>query len=62
VLNIGLQFGAGYKIADKILIDIRYGVGISNLLDKPAGTTLNPKSKTNSLQISVGYPISLGEK
>lgn len=59
-MNIGMQFGAGYKIADKILIELRYGLGMSNLFDKPAGVDMDPKSKTNSLQFTIGYPISIG--
>jgi len=50
--DFGLQFGGGVLIADKIMIDIRYGLGLSTL---ESDVTI----KNNSLQFTVGVPLNL---
>jgi hypothetical protein len=57
--NVGLQLGAGYVIAEKVMIDLRYGFGLSNLFDKETG--FDNKSKLRSFQVTVGVPIKLGK-
>lgn len=50
-IDLGLQFGGGVIIADKVMIDIRYGLGLSDLID-------DQKSKNRVLQFTVGIPLS----
>jgi hypothetical protein len=52
--NFSLQVGAGYVIAEKVIIDLRYGFGLSNL-------SADGKSKIRSFQVTVGVPIKLGK-
>lgn len=53
-LDIGIQVGGGAIIADKIMIDVRYGFGFSNLVDGE-----DNKSQNRVIQFTVGIPISL---
>lgn len=50
--DFGLQFGGGVVIAEKIMIDIRYGAGLSSLFE-------DEKVKNNVLQFTVGVPLNL---
>lgn len=50
-LDVGFQLGAGVVIAEKVQIDIRYGLGLTDLSD-------DAKSKNRVLQFTVGVPIS----
>jgi len=60
-MDFGLQFGIGYKIAGKVLIDVRYGLGLSNLMDKDTANGIDDnKSQNRSFQFTLGYPISSG--
>lgn len=54
--DLGLQIGAGMKIS-VIVIDLRYGLGLSNMNDVPDGYTDDYKSKNNSWQLTVGIPL-----
>ncbi|MEO7988131.1 MAG: porin family protein [Chryseolinea sp.] len=58
--DIGVQAGVGMKIS-VIVIDLRYGIGMTNLLDKPSGSPYDYKSKNGSLQLTVGVPIPFGD-
>ena len=51
-LDIGLNFGASYLVNEQILIDARYGMGLTNISSDSDSeeTILN-----GALQISVGY-------
>ena len=51
-MDIGLNFGASYLINEQILIDARYGMGLTNIssASNEDETILN-----GALQISVGY-------
>jgi hypothetical protein len=51
-LDIGLNFGASYLVNEQILIDARYGMGLTNISSDSDSeeTMLN-----GALQISVGY-------
>lgn len=51
-LDFQLQVGGGVHLFDKIMIDLRYGVGLTDLID-------SGKSKHKVLQITVGVPIHL---
>ena len=50
--DIGLQLGGGLLIADKVMIDIRYGLGLSSLFE-------DVEVKNNVLQFMVGIPLNL---
>jgi hypothetical protein len=56
-MDFGLQIGAGMKLGP-VIIDLRYGFGLSNLEDKPSGYQGDWKLKNSSLQFTVGYPLS----
>jgi len=53
--DIGLQLGAGVIVAEKVMIDVRYGLGLTDLYD-------NNSVKNNVLQFTVGIPLSIGGK
>lgn len=56
-IDFGLQIGGGVTIAEKIIIDIRYGLGLSDLFDEADGSG---ESRNRVLQFTVGVPIRLG--
>ncbi|MBL7857497.1 MAG: PorT family protein [Cyclobacteriaceae bacterium] len=58
-LDFGAQFGAGVK-AGPIIIDLRFGMGLSNLYDKPDGLSGDWKNQNRSFQLTVAYPILIG--
>jgi len=54
-MDVGLQVGAGVTLFNKIMVDIRYGVGLTNITEKDVtGNTQN-----RVLQFTVGVPIKL---
>jgi len=53
-LDIGVQLGAGVQVS-VIVIDLRYGLGLTNMYDDVAG--YDAKSKNGSLQLTVGVPL-----
>lgn len=59
-IDVGLQVGGGYVVANKIMIDLRYGFGLTNIMDK--NDLKDNKSKLRSFQVTVGVPIRLGKK
>jgi outer membrane protein with beta-barrel domain len=62
-IDLGLQIGGGYIIADVIMIDLRYGFGLTNIWDKDASIGYNDnKSKLKSFQVTMGVPIRLRRK
>ena len=52
-VDFGLQMGAGLLIQDKVMIDFRYGLGLTSMYD-------DAKIKNNTIQIAIGIPLSLG--
>ncbi|MEN3324621.1 porin family protein [Mariniflexile soesokkakense] len=58
-LDLGLNFGLGYEFNNKMLIQSRYHLGLSDINDSE--TSMNEDStnrgsiKNNSFQVSVGY-------
>ncbi|MFZ6010203.1 MAG: porin family protein [Bacteroidota bacterium] len=61
--DFGLQVGGGAVIANSVLIDLRYGLGLSPLLEKNDGTTSEfAKNKNSVFQFTVGVPIVLKKK
>lgn len=54
-LDVGLQLGFGVLIAEKISIDARYGLGLTNLMDKVGDEAI--KSQNRVLQFTVGFPL-----
>ena len=61
VIDFGLQMGGGVK-AGPLVIDIRYGLGLSNLDDEPDGFSGDWKIKNRSFQFAIGFPIPMGGK
>jgi len=69
-IDLGLQFGGGvaFKVGPgSILLDARYGFGLSNLNKTPdpipAGTSSSDyKSQSRTIALSLGYSIPLGGK
>lgn len=63
-IDLGLQFGAGIGYAlgpGQIVLDLRYGLGLSNLFETPDGLDRSDfKSTNNVFAISLGYAITLG--
>ena len=57
--DFGLQFGAGVNIKN-FIIDIRYGLGLSNIANVPSGATGSVKNR--AIGITVGYAFPLGGK
>jgi hypothetical protein len=53
--DIGLQIGGGYVLANLIMIDLRYGFGMTNIYGNDS------KSKLRSFQATLGVPIRLGK-
>jgi hypothetical protein len=50
--EFGAQVGGGVTLFDKVMIDVRYGLGLTDLYD-------DAKSKNRVLQFTVGAPIRL---
>jgi hypothetical protein len=63
-IDFGLQFGGGigFKAGPgDILLDLRYGMGLSNLLNQPvAGTDTEAQNRVYAL--TLGYAIPLGSR
>jgi hypothetical protein len=55
--DLGLNAGAGVRIADMFFVDVRYNLGLSNL----SGDNDEP-IKNRGFQLSVGVPFSLKKK
>jgi len=53
-LDINIQVGVGIKIS-VIVIDLRYGLGMTNLYDAVDG--YDNKSKNGSFQLTIGVPL-----
>lgn len=51
-IDVGLQVGAGVTLQNKIAIDVRYGLSLSNLSD-------DTDSANRVFQFTVGVPISM---
>lgn len=49
-LDVGMQLGGGVLLFDKVIIDVRYGLGFTDLFE-------SFKSKNRVLQFSVGMPL-----
>ena len=56
-VDFGLQIGGGVLIKEKILVDLRYGIGLTNLGGGLSDE--NDKVQNRVLQITVGIPINL---
>jgi hypothetical protein len=54
-LDFGLQLGAGVIIADKVVIDLRYGMGLTSMNDKTEGE--DNKAQNRVIQFTLGVPI-----
>jgi hypothetical protein len=64
--DFGLQFGGGIGFQagpGSILLDLRYGYGLSNLEKESSGSSSGDnKSQNRVIAVSVGYAIPLGGK
>tara|TARA_R110002073_G_scaffold4213_1_gene27905 strand:+ start:45411 stop:45953 length:543 start_codon:yes stop_codon:yes gene_type:complete len=49
-LTFGLDFGLGYDISEKFFAEVRYDLGLSNLVDE---SSIN--AKQNAIQLGIGY-------
>lgn len=58
-LDMGALVGAGAKVGP-IVIDARYGMGLSNMNDEPDGFSGDWKIKNTCFQFTVGFPIPMG--
>ncbi len=59
-IDVGIQLGGGILIANKVVIDIRYGLGMSNLVDEQGNLTAEDvKSKNRVFQFTVGMPLMI---
>lgn len=56
--DLGVQLGGGVKVGP-VVIDLRYGFGLSNLNDKPDGFEGTYALQNRALQLSVGFPIGV---
>lgn len=54
-LDIGLQAGAGVTLLNKITVDIRYGMGLTNVTEN----NVQGDTKNRVIQFTVGVPLSL---
>ncbi len=54
-IDIGLQGGAGITLFNKIFVDIRYGLGLTNIREKD----IQGDTKNRVIQFTVGVPLSL---
>ena len=62
-LDIGLQFGGGFGVKagpGNVLLDARYGFGITDINNLTNGGDALNKSKNNVFQFTLGYAIPFG--
>jgi hypothetical protein len=57
-LDLGVQGGIGVRLNEKIIIETRYGLGLTNLYSKEVNFD-GRNAKNRSLQFSVGVPLKL---
>ena len=57
--DFGLQFGGGITFSNFVL-DLRYGLGLSNIANSPSGFDFTAKNR--AIGITVGYVVALGGK
>jgi hypothetical protein len=55
--DFGFHFGGGMLILRRIMIDIRYGHGISNLYESEP--SFENKAKNRTVQMTIGVPLKL---
>lgn len=63
--DLGLQFGGGLKLktgTGAFLLDVRYGLGLSNYNKENTTHHLKADGKNRALAVSLGYAIPLGGK
>ena len=57
--DFGVQAGLGAKLGP-VVVEIRYGHGLTDINDKPSGFPGDWSNKNRSLQFTVGFPIPIG--
>jgi hypothetical protein len=55
--EFALQLGAGVVISERVQIDCRYGLSLTNVVDPAEGTDTDSKNRV--FQITVGVPLKL---
>jgi hypothetical protein len=55
--EFGVQLGAGVMIFERVQIDCRYGLSLTNVVDPAEGTDTDSKNRV--FQITVGVPLKL---
>ncbi|ALO16413.1 hypothetical protein L21SP5_02790 [Salinivirga cyanobacteriivorans] len=55
MLDIGLNFGAGYKVMDNLQVQAGYGLGFTNLVPKFDGEDPEVEIKNSVIQVTVSY-------
>jgi len=59
-LDVGIQLGAGVEVS-VIVIELRYGFGLTNLYDERPGYPNDVKSQHRTLQLTMGIPLGRKE-
>lgn len=55
--DIGIQVGGGVFLMNKIMVDLRYGLGLTDLFDK--APNFDNTSRNRAIQLTVGFPFSI---
>lgn len=53
-VNFGLNFGLGYDINEKVLIDFRYNLGLANIVEEEFMGS-DSKMKSSAFSLALGY-------
>ncbi len=57
--DVGIQLGAGFTFFKRLVLDFRYGMGLTDLYDQDMNSsTVNPSSKNRVTQFSLGYQFA----
>ena len=59
-IDVGVQVGAGVELFGKVIVDIRYGLGLTELYGDEEHLNIDVDNvKNRVLQLSVGVPLKL---
>ena len=59
-IDVGVQFGAGVELFGKVIVDVRYGLGLTELYGDEEHLNVDVDNvKNRVLQLSVGVPLKL---
>jgi hypothetical protein len=54
--DYGFQGGVGFKIFDRVYVEVRYSKSLLNIYSKGTGYTNDNKSQNKGFQLTVGFP------